>query len=110
MDYQNLAFSGTFSTVDREIEELKELVRRNIEISKETRDQVMQMHRANRRSTILRWTWRLLIIGAFAFGYYVYVLPYLTQILAMYESVRGGASEAQGFGAQIVDFFKNLGQ
>ena len=85
-------------------------MRRNIEINKETRDQVMQMHRSARRSTILRWTWRLFIIGAFAFGYYVYVLPYLTQILAMYESVRGGAEQAQGFGSQFVDFFKNFGQ
>lgn len=96
--------------MDREVEELKQLVRRNIEITKETREVVDKMHRANRRSTILRWSWRLFVLGAFALGYYYFVLPYVVQVMGLYESVRGGAEQAQGFGSQFSEFFKNFGQ
>lgn len=96
--------------MSQEVDELKELVRRNIEISKETRDEVATMHRAARRATLLRWGWRLFILGTFVFGYYYFVLPYLMQVVAMYEAVRGGAEQAGGFSSQFLDFFKNFGR
>lgn len=96
--------------MSQEVEELKELVRRNIEISKETRDEVVKIHRASRRSTMLRWAWRLFVLAAFALGYYYFIWPYVAQVMVMYESVRAGAEQAQGFGSQFSEFFRNFGQ
>ncbi|MBP9710829.1 MAG: hypothetical protein KBD50_00995 [Candidatus Pacebacteria bacterium] len=88
--------------MEHEIEELKQLVRRNIELTKETRDIVDKMHRSNRRSTILRWGWRIAVFTGAAYAYYQFVWPYV-------QRVQDAASSIQSGGSQFMEFFKIFG-
>ncbi len=88
--------------MEREVEELKQLVRRNIELTKETRDMVDRMHRSSRRGTVLRWVWRIALFGGVAYVYYQFVWPYV-------ERVQNAAAGIQNTGTQFADFFKVFG-
>ncbi len=94
--------------MDSEIEELKQLVRQNIEITKATREELVKMRRAARWGTIMRWVWRLLIIGVFAYAYYAFVVPYVEQLMQLYQAVQGSAEQAGGFGSQFSEFLRNF--
>jgi hypothetical protein len=98
---QNVACYTRF--VDHEVEELKQLVRRNIELTKETRDMVDRMHRSGRRSTMLRWAWRIAVFAVLAYSYYTFVWPYV-------QKVQNAAANIQSTGSQFSDIFKIFGQ
>jgi len=89
--------------MEREVEELKQLVRRNIELTKETHDMVERMHRSNRRSTMLRWAWRIGLFVVLGYSYYTFVWPYV-------QRVQDAAAKVQGTGSQFMDLFKIFGQ
>ena len=76
--------------MEQEVEELKELVRRNIKVSEETNRIVHSLRRAERWHTGMRVVWWLLILGFFAASY-AYFAPYITQIMELYRSI--GSSE-----------------
>lgn len=86
----------------QEIEELKELVQKDIEIGAETRTMVHQMRRSARWGmffTVLYW---LLILGILGASYY-YVSPYINKIFSVYQSIQRQSAQNQ-------NFFQNLQQ
>jgi type II secretory pathway component PulM len=92
----------------KQIEELKELVRRSIALSQDTNKAVHAMRRSNRWGTILRWGWWLLIFVGSAIAYYYYVQPYVTKVEQAYTHVQATAQQAADWQTQMNDFFKNI--
>ncbi len=87
--------------MDPEIEELKELIRRNIALSEETNKRVAGMQRAARLSRFLGFLWWGAILVISAYTYYYYVMPQVERILELYGS-------AQGFEDQFAEFFSQF--
>jgi hypothetical protein len=74
---------------DPQIEELKELVRRNIALAEDTNRILHGMRNASRWSTAFRAVWWLVIAGV-TIAAYSYLWPYISQILSLYSKL--GAS------------------
>jgi polyferredoxin len=72
--------------VDPQIEELKELVRRNITLSEETNKMVRSIRNASWWSMMFKVLWWLLILGVLAVTY-SYFAPYINQILELYGTI-----------------------
>ena len=91
--------------MDQQIEELKELVRRNISVAEDTNKLVHSMRRSARMGSILRWGWWIFLFAVSGFTYYYYVQPYVEQLQHLYASAQAGGEQAQSFGKMIADFF-----
>lgn len=82
-------------------DDIKELLRKNLEISERTLELTQKMHRAAlwaRFFGLLKWA---IIIGATVWGYLV-IQPYLNQLLGLSNSI------PQGF--DVGGLLKNIGQ
>ena len=88
-------------SVDPEMDELKELIKRQGAIIKETHEMVRKMRRNQVWHTVFNVVWWLAVLGVVGAAYYYYIQPYLEQILALY-------GQAQGYGDQFRDFFANF--
>jgi polyferredoxin len=84
----------------KQIEELKELVRRNIAITEDTNRQLHGMRRSSRWSIILRVLWWVAITAITAFFYYTYVFPYVNNILGLYNKAQQAAQNIPSFNKQ----------
>ncbi len=82
-----LCYSFAVESEHQQIEELKQLVRRNIELSTETNKLLHSMHRSQRWASIFRVV-RILILIALAGGVYVFLSPYVEQVRDAYERAR----------------------
>ncbi len=91
--------------VDQQIEELKELLRRNIALSEETNKAVHSMRNSARLSQVFRVLWWVVVFGGSTIAYYYYVQPYVDQLQHLYASAQTGGAEAQNFGKGITNFF-----
>lgn len=85
---------------DLDIEELKELVRRQAALNADTNKMVRSMRRSQRVQTFLTVLWWLLVLGVSAYTYYYYVQPYVEQIAGIYGSAQNFQSQVQGFFGQ----------
>jgi len=85
---------------DQQIEELKELVRENTALIKETHGMVKSLHRASVWRTTLKFIW-IGIIVAISFGAYIYLQPYLEQVMRLYETAASTLEQARQFGSQF---------
>ncbi|MDB5225114.1 MAG: hypothetical protein JWL87_66 [Candidatus Adlerbacteria bacterium] len=86
--------------MDTEIEELKELVRRNTLLSQDTNKVVHAMRRNQRWHTFVAVIWWVLIFSVSAYTYYAYVQPYVHQVLGLYDSAQGFEQQARSFFGQ----------
>ncbi len=78
---------GIVAFVDPEINELKELMRRNIHISEQTNRMVRSMHKDAMWSKFFRFLWTFIVIGLAVYGYY-YFQPYILQIERLYTQAQ----------------------
>ena len=69
-------------------EEIKELLKENVEISKESLKILKGIRRNSRISAFFRIVYWLIIIGV-AFGAYYYLQPYIKQLLDLLKQVQG---------------------
>jgi len=69
-------------------DEIKQLLKENIETSKESLKILKGIRRSNRISAFFRIIYWLIIIGA-AFGAYYFLQPYLNQLLDLIKQVQG---------------------
>lgn len=83
---------------DLDMEELKELVRRQAALNADTNRVVHSLRRSQRVHTFFTVLWWVLILGVSAYTYYYYVQPYVEQIMQLYGS-------AQNFQGQMQEFF-----
>lgn len=89
--------------MDVDIEELKELIKRQGALIEDTNAMVHKMHRAAVWSRVLSWVWWGTIILLTSSVYYYFLVPYLSQLLELYSGIKSGASQAQGIGSQLQD-------
>ena len=83
--------------MDPQIEELKELIRRNTALAEDTNRIVHKMRRGALLSSIMRLLWWALIIGA-TVASYLYFAPYLQQITDLYSKAQTTLQQFQAGG------------
>jgi hypothetical protein len=91
--------------MDSEIQELKELVRRSIELGEENNKMLHSMRRSARWGTFFRLIYWVLILGTFGASIY-YALPYLQQFQDAYSGVQHAFNGEKT--PQSDAFFQNL--
>ncbi len=84
------------SLPDPEIEELKELVQKDIRLAEETNKMVVGMRRSARWGLLFQVLYWLLILGALGASYY-YVQPYINKVFEVYQSIQHNSSDSQNF-------------
>lgn len=89
--------------VEEEIDELKKLVEKNIEVTEETNRIVHKMRRSALWGRFFQLAWWFAIIAVSGATYYLYLQPYVGQLTDMYVQLREGSQQAHSFSAQIQD-------
>lgn len=85
---------------DLDMQELKELVKRQAQLNADTNKVVHSMRRSQRVHTLMSLLWWLLILGVSAWSYYTYVQPYVGQIIGAYNTTQDYSHQIQGFFGQ----------
>jgi type II secretory pathway component PulM len=93
---------------DPDIDELKQIVKRQGAVIEETNKMIRGMRSAQRWHTFVRLLWWAAILGLSAVSYYYYVQPYLTSILNAYQQAQHGVQQAQSFQQTLADIFKRF--
>lgn len=83
---------------DYDIQELKELVKRQAQLNADTNRVVHSLRRSQRVHTFMSILWWALVLGVSLYTYFNYVQPYVEQIVGIYGS-------AQDFQGQVQSFF-----
>jgi hypothetical protein len=89
--------------MDMDIEELRDLVKKNLALTEETNRIVRGMRRAARWGRFFTIVWWLIIIAVSGATYYYYVQPYVQQIEKAYDN-------GKNFQQQFQQFFSQFGQ
>jgi len=89
--------------VDEDIEELKELVKKNLQMTEDTHRIVRGMRSSARWGRFFSIVWWLVVLAVSGATYYIYVQPYVQQVENAYTN-------GKNFETQVQDFFKNFGQ
>lgn len=85
---------------DIDLQELKELVKRQAQLNADTNKVVHSMRRSQRLHSWASIIWWLLILGLSAYSYYTYVQPYVTQLVHAYGSAQDLQHQVSGFFGQ----------
>ena len=75
-------------SVDPEIKELKELVRNQTALIEDTNRIVHKMRSAARWSLTIQLIWWFSIVGLSSALYFVYLAPYMEQIMGLYTGAQ----------------------
>ncbi len=93
---------------DPDIEELKEIVKRQGEVIEETNRMVHGMRRGQRWRFVWSMLWWTAVLLISAGAYYYYVQPYVEQIQKVYAGFQQQAQKAETIQGQITDWFKQI--
>src|SRR5579859_5135657 len=88
-------------SVDPELKELKELVRRNIALSEDTNRAVHRMRRSVVWGRLFQLVWWVAIFALSGYAYYYYLQPYVVKLEQLYEQVQKGGQQAQSAMQQL---------
>lgn len=90
---------------DPEIEELKEIVKRQGQVIDETNRIVHGMRRGARLRMLWSVVWWLAIFAVSAGAYYYYLQPYVQTLEGYYGKFQQQSSQAQNLEQQIANWF-----
>lgn len=83
-------------------EELKSLMKRNIELAEENNQMLRSIKRMTFWGGVLKYFWWILILFVLpALAYYLYLAPYVDEALATYKQLQTGVTQAQGIQANL---------
>ncbi len=85
---------------DFDVEELKELVKRQAILNADTNKVVHSMRRTQRVHSLFSILWWVLVVGVSIYSYYTYVQPYVEQIVHAYGSAQDLQHQVTGFFGQ----------
>ena len=85
---------------DMDMQELKELVKRQAQLNADTNKVVHSMRRSQRVHTFMSVLWWVLVLGVSVYTYFNYVQPYVEQIVGIYGSAQDFQGQIQGFFGQ----------
>ncbi len=83
--------------MDPEIQELKTLVQKNLEVSADTNRAVRGMRRNARIAGFFRIVYWLVIIGVLGASYYFYVAPYVSKLEGVFQQTQNTSAQAQSY-------------
>lgn len=90
-----------------DIDELRELIEKNIEISQETHRMVRKMRRTALFGWFFQAVWWLAVAGITSAAYYYYAEPYIAKIESLYGFTQ---SQSRGFNEEITNLFAIMKQ
>lgn len=85
---------------DIDLQELKELVKRQAQLNADTNKVVHSMRRSQRMHSFFSIVWWLLILGVSVYSYYTYVQPYVDGVVQAYGSAQNLQQQVSGFFGQ----------
>jgi len=85
---------------DLDMQELKELVKRQAQLNADTNKVVHSMRRSQRVHSFFTILWWLLVIGVSMYTYFNYVQPYVDQIVSAYGTAQNLQQQVTGFFGQ----------
>lgn len=94
--------------MDMDIEELRDLVQKNLALSQETNKMVRSLHRSSRWNTFFKMIWWAVVLTAGGATYLFYIQPYMVQLEKVYGQVQEGGKQLQTLQVQAQDIIKNL--
>lgn len=94
--------------VDPDIDELRDLVQKDLAVSADTNRVVHGMRRSARWGRLFQFIWWIAVIVISGAAYYYYLDPYVKKFEQLYANVQTGQQQVQGWEQQAVNFFKNL--
>ena len=83
--------------MDPEIQELKTMVQKNLELAADTNRAVHGMRRNARIAGFFRIVYWLVIIGVLGASYYFYVAPYVSKLEGVFQQTQNTSSQAQSY-------------
>jgi len=89
--------------VENEIDELKGLVTKNIEVTEDTNRIVRKMRRTSRLAFIFQIVWWLIVAGVTGAAYYYLVQPQMAKIEQLYGMTQ---AQSQSWNDQVTNFLK----
>ncbi len=87
--------------MDPEIQELKELVEKNIKMTEDTNRIVHKLRRNIWWGRLWTIVWWALVLGVSSVTYYVYLQPYVDQATRAYGSTKNFEQQVQNFFTQF---------
>lgn len=85
---------------DTDMQELRELVKRQTQLNADTNKVVHSMRRSQRIHSFFAIVWWLLVMGVSVYTYFNYVQPYVEQVVELYGSAQDVQGQVQGFFSQ----------
>lgn len=88
-------------------EELKRLLRENLEISRENFKILKKMNRARVFGNVF-WVVKWVLIIGFSYGAYVYIEPYFKNLLGTFSNLTSEVNEIKKITDTPIDFLKKI--
>ena len=92
--------------MDSEIEELKRAVAQAVEIAKDTNHRVRKMESRARWGTFFHVMYWVAIVAMFVVSY-MFVSPYVNQLMSAYAGLQSGVTDVQNTASQTQSFLEN---
>ena len=89
-------------------EESKQLLRENLEITRDNSRQLRKIRHSMFLSNVLRFVWWVVIIGGPIVFYYYFLAPYVGQFQATYQGLEQGVEGLSGIGTGLPEGFGNI--
>ena len=94
--------------MDLDNEELRELVKKNLELTEENHRILKSMRSSARWGRFFAIVWWLIIVAISTVTYYYYIQPYVEQARQLYSQFEQNGQQARDFGAEFANFFKQF--
>jgi hypothetical protein len=97
--------------MDKDIEELRALVKQNLALTEDINHTLRKMRRAAAWGRFFQTVWWIAVIAVSGAAYYYYLQPNVDQIEHFYNQFSSGPSmSGSSFDQQVARFFENLHQ
>ncbi len=95
--------------MEQDIDEVKELAKKNLALAQDTNRIMHKMQRAARWGRFFQIVWWIAILAVSSAAYYYYLQPYVHKIEDVYSNFQASGQKAQSIGQQIENLFKSFG-
>lgn len=94
--------------MDEDIDELRELVRKNIAVTEDTNKLVHRMHRSALWGRFFQIVWWLAVLAASGAAYYYYLQPYVQQLENLYGQVEKSGQQYPNWQTELQALLGNV--
>lgn len=84
-------------------QEIKDLLQKNLELSRENNKLLRKMRRASIYGGIVKVIWWAIIFGVPVYLYFAFLQPYLVELIEVYESISDGVDNVQDADSRLPD-------